>query len=194
MATAPTLPIAGDSEADGLNERDPLALLMGMLLDQQIPMEKAFHSPFDLQQRLGRPLDARHLAEMDEEALLEHFKQRPALHRFPGSMGKRVQAMCAHLVEHHDGRADAVWRDATDGADLYRRLRALPGFGEEKARIFVALLAKRMGVRPTGWEEAAGPFADETPRSVADIDSREAFATVRKWKQEQKAKGLSKSE
>jgi uncharacterized HhH-GPD family protein len=194
MATVPTLPITGDPQADELNVRDPLALLTGMLLDQQIPMEKAFHSPFDLQERLGHPLDAQRIAEMDEEKLLELFRQRPALHRFPGSMGKRVQAMCAHLVEHHDGRAESVWLDAADGADLFRRLRAIPGYGEEKARIFIALLAKRMGVRPAGWEEAAGPFADATPRSVADIDSREAFATVRKWKQEQKAKGRTKAE
>src|SRR5688572_25223457 len=125
MATVPTLPITGDPEADGLNERDPLALLMGMLLDQQIPMEKAFHSPLELQQRLGQPLDARRIAEMDPEAFLSLFRERPALHRFPGSMGKRVQAMCAHLVEHHGGRADSVWLDAADGADLLRRLRAI---------------------------------------------------------------------
>ena len=189
-----TLAVTGDDAADHLVNTDPLALLTGMLLDQQIPMEKAFHSPYDLQERLGHPLDAQRIAEMDEERLLELFRQRPALHRFPGSMGKRVQAMCAHLVEHHDGRAESVWADAADGADLLRRLRAIPGYGDEKARIFVALLAKRMGVRPAGWEEAAGPFADATPRSVADIDSREAFATVRKWKQEQKAKGRTKAE
>jgi len=189
-----TLAVTGDDAADHLVNTDPLALLTGMLLDQQIPMEKAFHSPYDLQERLGHPLDAQRIAEMDEERLLELFRQRPALHRFPGSMGKRVQAMCAHLVEHHDGRAESVWADAADGADLLRRLRAIPGYGDEKARIFVALLAKRMGIRPAGWEEAAGPFADATPRSVADIDSREAFATVRKWKQEQKAKGRTKAE
>jgi len=189
-----TLAVTGDDAADHLVNTDPLALLTGMLLDQQIPMEKAFHSPYDLQERLGHPLDAQRIAEMDEERLLELFRQRPALHRFPGSMGKRVQAMCAHLVEHHDGRAESVWADAADGADLLRRLRAIPGYGDEKARIFVALLAKRMGIRPAGWEEAAGPFADATPRSVADIDSREAFATVRKWKQEQKAKGRTKAD
>ena len=189
-----TLAVTGDDAADHLVNTDPLALLTGMLLDQQIPMEKAFHSPYDLQERLGHPLDAQRIAEMDEERLLELFRRRPALHRFPGSMGKRVQAMCAHLVEHHDGRAESVWADAADGADLLRRLRAIPGYGDEKARIFVALLAKRMGIRPAGWEEAAGPFADATPRSVADIDSREAFATVRKWKQEQKAKGRTKAE
>lgn len=194
MATVPTLPITGDPAADELNVRDPLALLTGMLLDQQIPMEKAFHSPYDLQERMGQPLDARRIAEMDEEEFLVLFKQFPALHRFPGSMGKRVQAMCAHLVEHHDGKAESVWLDAADGADLLRRLRAIPGYGEEKSRIFIALLAKRFGIRPSGWEQAAGPFADATPRSVADIDSREAFATVRAWKQEQKAKGRSKSE
>lgn len=189
-----SFPVTGDEEVDHLLVSDPLALLLGMLLDQQIPMEKAFRSPYDLRERLGGRLDAAAIASMDLDELLEVFRARPALHRFPGSMGKRAQAMCAHLVEHHGGDAAAVWRDAADGADLLARLRALPGFGDEKARIFVAVLAKRMGVRPPGWEVAAGPFADDQPRSVADIDSRPSFERVREWKRAQKAKGRTKSD
>jgi uncharacterized HhH-GPD family protein len=189
-----TLFITGDADADGLLNSDPLALLIGMLLDQQVPMEWAFASPHRLRERLGGTLDARAIAAMDPEAFAAVFKGPPALHRFPGSMGARVQAMCAHLVEHYDGDAARLWSDVDDGGELLRRLRALPGYGEEKARIFTALLAKRMGVRPAGWEAAAGPFADAEPRSVADIDSRESFARVRAWKQAQKARGKSKSE
>jgi len=189
-----SFPVTGNDEADRLLVTDSLALLMGMLLDQQVPMERAFLAPFTLTGRLGRSLDAAEIAAMDPDEFLEIFSRVPALHRFPGSMGKRVQAMCQALVEHHDGRAEDVWEGAADGADLLKRLRALPGYGEEKARIFVAVLAKRFGVRPDGWQEAAGPFADETPRSVADIDSRASFDRVRAWKKQQKAKGLGKAD
>ena len=193
MATLP-LPVTGNDDADTLLAEDPLALLMGMLLDQQVPMERAFLAPFTLTGRLGRSLDATAIAAMDPDGFLEIFCRVPALHRFPGSMGKRVQAMCQVLVDDYNGRAQDVWEGAADGADLLARLRALPGFGEEKSRIFVALLAKRFGVKPKGWQEAAGPFADKTPRSVADIDSRASFERVRAWKKEQKAKGLRKSD
>lgn len=181
--------MTGDEAADRRLVSDPLALLLGMTLDQQIPMEKAFIGPHVLAERMGGPLDATAIAEAPPEAFLATFRGPPAVHRFPKAMAERVQALCAHLVAHHDGRADDVWTGAADGADLLSRLRALPGFGEEKARIFIALLAKRIDVRPEGWQGAAGPYADGTRLSVADVDSRAAFDRVRAWKKEQKAKG-----
>jgi uncharacterized HhH-GPD family protein len=188
MATA-KLPITGDPDADQLLEHDPLALLTGMLLDQQVTMEKAFHSPYDLQQRLGGgALDAAAIAAMDPGKLVEVFSERPALHRFPGSMAGRTQAMCQALVDEFGGRAERVWENAADGADLLERLTALPGFGEQKARIFIALLAKRFGVQPPGWEKTAGPYAETGHRSVADVDSPDALAAVRAYKRDVKAK------
>jgi uncharacterized HhH-GPD family protein len=180
------LPITADT--------DPLALLIGMLLDQQVPMTWAFVAPWRLQERLGGHIDAGEVAGYDPDALQLLFKGPPALHRFPGAMAKRVQALCAHIVERYDGDAAAVWRDASTGEELFGRLRALPGFGDEKARIFTAVLAKRLGERPPGWEHDAGPFADDTPRSVADIDSAESLARVRAWKQQQRAAGRSKQD
>jgi uncharacterized HhH-GPD family protein len=193
MAT-PTLPVTGDPEADRLLVTDPLALLIGMLLDQQVPMEWAFGSPLRLKERLGGELDAAQIAAMPTEELEAVFKGPPALHRYPGSMAKRTQALCQHLVDHHGGDAAKVWSGVRSGEALHARIRALPGFGEEKARIFLALLAKRFGKRPTGWEEHAGPFADATPRSVADIDSPEALARVREFKRAMKAKGKGKAD
>ncbi len=188
-----TLRVTGDPEADHLLNTDPLAVLIGMLLDQQVPMEWAFLGPSLLRQRLGS-LDAAAIAAMDPDEFLVAAKGPRAIHRFPGSMAKRVQALCAHLVEHYGGDAGGIWEGVDNGKELYRRLRDLPGFGDEKARIFTALLAKRVGVRPDGWEEQAGPFADATPRSVADVDSPESLAKVRAWKQEQKRKGKSKQD
>lgn len=188
----PVLPVTGDPEADQLLVDDPLALLIGMLLDQQVPMEWAFSSPLKLRERLGGELDAAHIASLPAEELESIFKGPPALHRFPGSMAARTQALCQHLVEHHGGDAEAVWRDVDDGFELRRRLLALPGFGSEKARIFLALLAKRFGIRPAGWEEAAAPFSDDQRRSVADIDSPEALAEVRAFKKLKKAEGKGK--
>ena len=170
-----------------------MALLIGMLLDQQVPMEWAFRGPATLVNRLGG-LDAGAVADMDPEAFLEACRAKPAIHRFPRSMAGRIQDLCRHLVDHHGGDAADIWRGASDGADLSRRLRALPGYGAEKTMIFVAILAKRFGVAPEGWEAAAGPFADDVPRSVADIDSPEALATVRAWKKAQKAAGKSKQD
>jgi uncharacterized HhH-GPD family protein len=193
MAT-PTLPVTGDPEADRLLVTDPLALLIGMLLDQQVPMEWAFGSPLRLKERLGGDLDAARIAAMPTEELEAVFKGPPALHRYPGSMAKRTQALCQHLVDHHDGDAAKVWSRVRSGEALHARIRALPGFGEEKARIFLALLAKRFGKAPEGWEEHAGPFADGTPRSVADIDSPEALARVREFKRAMKAKGKGKGD
>jgi uncharacterized HhH-GPD family protein len=186
------LSITGDAEGDGLLNTDPLALLIGMLLDQQVPMEWAFGSPLKLKERLGGELDAASIAAMPLDELERLFKGPPALHRFPGSMAKRTQQMCRHLVEHHGGRAEAVWADAATGDELYARLRAIPGYGGEKAKIFMALLAKRFGVRPPGWEEPAQPFSDATCRSVADVDSAEALLEVRAFKQMMKAKGKGK--
>ena len=188
-----SLAVTGDPVADRLLNTDPLALLVGMLLDQQVPMEWAFRGPATLVNRLGG-LDAGTVADMDPEAFLEACRTKPAIHRFPRSMAGRIQDLCRHLVDHHGGDAADIWRGASDGADLSRRLQALPGYGAEKTMIFVAILAKRMGVAPEGWEAAAGPFADDVPRSVADIDSPEALATVRAWKKAQKAAGKSKQD
>jgi uncharacterized HhH-GPD family protein len=188
-----TFPVTGDPAADRLLVEDPLALLIGMLLDQQVPMEWAFKGPFTLQGRLGS-LDAHAIAAMTPEALDEVFRTKPALHRFPSAMAKRTHALCVHLVEHYDGDPARIWRRTKDPELVYERIRALPGYGEEKARILLAILGKRLGKAPAGWEHYAGPFGDPTPRSVADIDSREAFDRVRAWKKEQKAKGRAKAE
>jgi uncharacterized HhH-GPD family protein len=182
----PVLHLSQDDDADQLLSDDPLALLMGMLLDQQIPMEKAFRGPYDLLGRIGR-LDAADIAERPD--LAEVFAKPPAIHRFPGSMAGRVQEMCRFLVEHHDGRADNVWKGAESGDELLARLKALPGFGEQKAKIFLALLGKQLKVRPSGWREAAGLYGEDGAlRSVADVTSKESLLQVRAYKQEMKAK------
>ena len=182
----PDVCIAQDPTADALLSSDPLALLMGMLLDQQIPMEKAFCGPAVLRERLGEDLDARSIAERSD--LAELFAATPAIHRFPGSMAGRVQEMCRYLVEHYDGRADAVWAGVADGDELLHRLKKLPGFGDQKARIFVALLGKQAGVRPSGWREAAGAYGEEgAMRSVADVTGPESLLAVRATKQAVKA-------
>ena len=164
-----------------------------MLLDQQVPMEWAFKGPATLVDRLGH-LEVAAVAEMDPEAFLEACSTKPAIHRFPRSMAGRIQDLCRHIVDHHGGDAAEVWTGAADGPDLANRLQALPGYGAEKTKIFVAILAKRMGHRPNGWEVAAGPFADDEPRSVADIDGPEALVTVRAWKKAQKAAGKTKQQ
>lgn len=183
----PPLRIAQDPDADALLERDPLALLLGMALDQQIPMEKAFRGPAVLRERLGG-LDAVSIAQMDADAFTAVMATPPAVHRFPGSMAKRLQALCAHLVEHHDGRAEGVWEGVASGDELLRRLEALPGFGRQKAQIFLALLGKQRGVRPEGWREAAARYGEEGAlRSVADVTSPETLQQVRAYKQSVKA-------
>ncbi|MEO6318631.1 MAG: HhH-GPD-type base excision DNA repair protein [Acidimicrobiales bacterium] len=187
-----TLAVTGHPEADELLNTDPLALLIGMLLDQQVPMEWAFGSPLKLRDRLGGSLDAAAIATLPLEDLEGAFKGPPALHRYPGSMAKRTQQLCQHLVEHHDGRAEAVWAEVTSGPELFARLHALPGFGGEKAKIFLALLAKRFGIRPDGWEEPAHPFSDTTHRSVADVDSADSLLEVRAFKKMMKEKGKGK--
>lgn len=188
-----SFPVTGDAAADQLLVDDPLALLIGMLLDQQVPMEWAFRGPAALAERLGG-LDAAHIAAMAPDDLVEVFRQKPALHRYPGSMAKRTQALCQVLVDEYDGDARKIWSRVRDPAVLLTRLKALPGYGDEKAKIFLAILGKRFGRAPEGWERLATPFGDSSPRSVADIDSPEAFARVREWKRAQKAKGRSKSD
>ena len=181
-----TLQVTGNAAADNLLNRDPLALLIGMLLDQQVPMEWAFAGPNTLRQRLGH-LDPAQIASMDMEAFVAVCCAKPAIHRFRALMGRRIHELCVELTDSYKGKGENVWKGVTDGAELYTRLRGLPGYGDEKSKIFVAILAKRLGVRPDGWEEAAGRFGDATPRSVADIDSPETLASVREWKKAQKA-------
>ncbi len=189
----PPIPVTGDPDADRLLAENPLALLIGMLLDQQVPMEWAFKGPATLRDRLGT-LDAPTIASLGPDRLDAVFRTKPALHRYPGSMAKRTHALAQVIVDEYGGDASAIWRDAKDGADLFARVRALPGFGEEKTKIFVALLAKRLGVRPEGWETATAPFSDANPRSVADIDSAETLARVRDWKRTQKTRGKGKGD
>jgi uncharacterized HhH-GPD family protein len=184
----PTLRIAQDAAADELLGRDPLALVVGMLLDQQFPMERAFGSPRLLADRLGvSELSAPTLAAMDPEELTRVFQGPPALHRYPGSMAGRTQDLCRLLVERYDGRPENLWADAPDGATLLRRLGELPGFGAQKSKIFLALLGKQYGVTPPGWRAAAGNYGLEgSRRSVADITGPETLLEVRAFKQEQK--------
>ena len=170
-----------DPAANALLESDPLALLIGMVLDQQVKMEKAFGGPYELKRRLGH-LDARKIASMDPQELDRVFRERPALHRFPGSMARRVQAMCAAVVEDYHGDAGSVWRDARDGDDLAARIKKLPGFGDMKVRIMVAVLAKKFGVTPPGWERHAATW-----HSVADVDSAESMEHAREVKRGMKA-------
>jgi uncharacterized HhH-GPD family protein len=182
------LHLSQDPKADQLLSRSPLALLIGMVLDQQVPLEWAFRGPYELSRRLGG-LDARRIAGADPDELASVFAEPPALHRYPASMAKRVQALCQHLFERHGGRAEAVWASAEDARQLFENVRALPGFGEQKAAIFVALLAKRLGVAPPGWERYAGPYGQPgSYRSVADIDGPEALERVRQYKKEAKAR------
>jgi uncharacterized HhH-GPD family protein len=185
MCGVPALRIAQDEAADELISRDPLALVVGMLLDQQFPMERAFSAPRLLADRLGvDALDAAALAAADPEQLVEVFRGPPALHRYPGSMAARTQELCRLLVERYGGRAEGLWADAPDGATVLRRLNGLPGFGAQKSRIFLALLGKQYGVTPPGWREAAGPYGEEgSRRSVADITGPETLAEVRATKQ-----------
>ena len=182
--------LATTDTGNALLEHDPLALLIGMLLDQQIPMEKAFTSPSVLLERLGggAALDATVIAGYDAEAFEELFRTPPALHRFPAAMAKRVQALARQLVEEFEGRADTVWTQAADGADLVARIARLPGFGDQKARIFAALLGKQFDVRPTGWREASGTYGEQKSfRSVADVVDDASLKKVRATKQQAKA-------
>ncbi|MDQ3505184.1 MAG: Fe-S cluster assembly protein HesB [Actinomycetota bacterium] len=180
--------LSQNAAADALLDRDPFALLIGMVLDQQIPLEKAFSSPLELTKRLGHDLDARELAEFESDALAAIFAERPALHRFPTSMAGRVQGVARVLVADYDGDVRNLWSDVSDGPELLARITALPGFGEQKGAIYLALLGKQRGVRPPGWREAAGQFGqDGVYLSVADITDAESLLRVRDHKQQQKA-------
>jgi uncharacterized HhH-GPD family protein len=185
--------ITGDADADHLLNSDPTALMIGMLLDQQVPLEWAFAGPYTLRQRLGH-LDPTRIAAMPEDDLVTACCQKPAVHRFPASMGRRIHGLCLALTEQYGGHAERVWAGVDSGRELATRLRALPGFGPEKSKILIALLAKRQGVRPPGWEQAAGVFADEQPRSIADISDQASLDAVRAWKQAQKARQLDKQD
>ena len=189
------LPFSGNEDADRFLEEDPLALLIGMVLDQQIPLEKAFHGPLVLKERMGGTFTAEAIANADTDELVTLFSTPPAIHRFPASMAKRVQETCRHVVDEYDGDAAAVWRTAADGKELFRRMKAMPGFGDQKAKIFVALLGKRLGAAPDGWAEAAGDYGQPGSfRSVADIDGPQALKQVRAYKQSVKAAAKAKAE
>lgn len=179
-------PFTGDEEADRLLSDDGLALLVGMLLDQQVPMEWAFRGPFELRQRLGA-LDPSAMAAMAPDEIRQIFSAKPALHRYPASMGTRVQELCAFIVERYGGEAERIWSTAGTAEELFARLRELPGFGEQKARIFLAVLGKRLAVAPPGWEALAGPYGLPGHRSIADVDGPGAVDKVRAYKQEMKA-------
>jgi uncharacterized HhH-GPD family protein len=191
---APAIPITGDADADLLLQREPLALVIGMLLDQQVPMEWAFRGPATLRERLGGRLDAAEIASMDVEEFVSVCAAKPAIHRFPASMGRRVHELCTVVAEEYGNDAGRIWKGVRSAQVLFDRLRALPGYGEEKSKIFVAILAKRLGRRPAGWEEVAAPFSDAEPRSVADVDSAASLQRVREWKQMMKAAKKSKAD
>jgi uncharacterized HhH-GPD family protein len=181
-----SLPIEPDANA--LLTRDPLALLIAMLLDQQVPLERAFSAPYDLAARLGHEPTAPELADYDPGALAAVFTERPALHRYPKAMAARVQQLCQLIVARYDGDAGRIWDTAADGADLLKRIAELPGFGPQKAQIFVALLGKQLGVQPAGWRAAAGHFGEpDACYSVADISDDDTLARVRAYKQQLKA-------
>jgi uncharacterized HhH-GPD family protein len=175
-------PFTSDAAANALLTESPLALMLGMLLDQQVPMEWAFSAPNLLRERLGGTLDATAIAAMAPEAVEEMFRAKPALHRYPGSMAKRTHALCTFLVQEYDGRAEAVWEGVKTGDELLARVKALPGYGDDKARIFVGLLGKRLGVRPKGWETAAADWP-----SIADVDRFERVGEIREQKRAMKA-------
>ncbi len=183
--------VTGIPAADRLLRNDGTALLIGMLLDQQVPMEWAFTGPYTLTQRFGH-LDAKKMAAMDQERFVARCCEKPAIHRFPASMARRIHELCAIVAEEYDNDGANIWRGVTDAKELYSRLRKLPGFGDEKARIFIALLAKRFGIAPDGWEKVAKPFGDHRMRTVADIDSAEALLKVRRFKQLEKARDRDK--
>ncbi len=175
------LPFTGDADADRLIAEDPMALLIGFVLDQQVPLQKAFSGPLELRKRIGT-LDAATIAAMDPEALAAAFKERPALHRFPGTMAERTQALAAYVAETYGGDAGRTWSDAADGADLERRLLALPGIGAMKVKALIAILGRRYGVQPPGWEDVAPTYP-----TLGDVDSPEALADYQAKKRAYKA-------
>ncbi|WP_072802842.1 HhH-GPD-type base excision DNA repair protein [Rhodococcoides yunnanense] len=190
---SPTLHLTGDVEADALLAEDPFALLIGMLLDQQVPMESAFAGPKKLVDRLG-DLKVDTIAHADPEEFAAVCATTPAVHRFPGSMAKRIQGLAEYLVENYDGKPDQIWRRGDpNGAEVLKRLKALPGYGDQKARIFLALLGKQMGVTPDGWRKAAGAYGDDgSRRSIADVVDAKSLLEVREFKKAAKAAAKNK--
>ena len=180
------LHITGDEHADRVLTDDPFALLVGMLLDQQYPMEHAFRGPAKILDRFGT-LDPATIAAADPEEFAVMASTPPAIHRYGRSMAGRVQEVAQIVAEQYDGHAERLWTEATSGADLLARVMALPGFGKQKAQIFVALLAKQVGVRPAGWETAVGAYAEDGFRSVADVVDSVSLQRVRDYKKEKKA-------
>ena len=178
--------ITGDEHADQVLDESPFALLTGMLLDQQFPMERAFAGPAKILDRFGS-IDAAQIAAADPEQFASLCSEPPAVHRFPGSMAERVQSVARIVVEEHDGHAERIWTEAADAKDLLKRITNLPGFGKQKAQIFIALLAKQRGVRPEGWEGVVGDYSLEGYRSVADVVDEASLQKVRAFKQEKKA-------
>jgi len=185
--TTDLLPFTGDPAADRLIATDPLALLIGFVLDQQVTLQKAFSGPLELSRRIGS-LDARRIATMEPDRLDAAFRERPALHRFPGNMAKRTRELCAYLVDRYDGDASRIWREARDGADLHARLLDLPGFGPMKAGTLIAILGKRLGVAPAGWKAYSPDHM-----TLGDVDSPETLRRYqdgkRAWKAEHRARG-----
>jgi uncharacterized HhH-GPD family protein len=182
MTSPESLHFTESQEANRLLATDSLALLIGMLLDQQFPMERAFYGPYLLQERLGEPLDAERLASWDTASLEEIFRGPPAIHRYPGSMARRTQDLCQSIIDDYGGSAETLWTTADNGAELLRRLKALPGFGVAKSRIFVGVLGRRMGVRPAGWESVAADWP-----SIADVETFDDVAELRQQKRAMKS-------
>jgi uncharacterized HhH-GPD family protein len=186
--------LAAQADADELLAKDPLALLIGMLLDQQIPLEKAFAGPYVLKERLGGHLDAAQIAGYEPEAFAALCSVPPAIHRFPKAMAARVQTLCKIVIDDYAGDAGAVWETAKDGQDLLKRLASLPGFGKQKAQIFLALLGKQRGVAVKGWRTAAGEFGKAgSYKSIADIVDPDSRSRVREYKQAMKAAAKAKA-
>jgi uncharacterized HhH-GPD family protein len=183
------LQIAQDAAADRVLTDHPFALLAGMMLDQQFPMERAFLSPYLLRERLDGDLDASAIASMDDAALEGVFAGPPALHRFPSSMARRCRDLCRHVADEYGGDARRIWTEASDGADLRRRLESLPGFGKAKARIFVGGIGKRLGEGPDGWDAEAADWP-----SIADVDEFEKVLELREHKRTMKAKARAERE
>jgi len=191
-----TLWITGDPDVDDIVNRNPLALMIGMLLDQQISIELAFRGPSRLRDRINGPFAAQTIADYPPDEFVELCRAKPAVHRFPRSMGERIQELARHLAETYGGDPCGIWTrpdgSLRDADEVRSRLEAVPGFGSEKSRILLAVLGKRFGLLMSGWEAAAAPFSDDQPRSVADMGSPEEHQAVREWKKAQKAAGRAK--
>ncbi|CAB4585134.1 MAG: Fe-S cluster assembly protein HesB [Actinobacteria bacterium] len=184
--------IAQNPAADALLSKDPLALLVAMVLDQQQPMERAFAGPYLIAQRMKvRKLKAAKIAALSESEFIEIVSAKPAVHRFPAAMAKRIQKLCQIIDDEYGGKAERVWQDVTTATELFARLKRLPGFGEDKAKIFIALLGKQLSVRPTGWRQVSAPYGERGSRmTVADVTSQKTLLEVRAFKQQMKAAGI----